>query len=129
MAIPPAYRAVRSASLGLRRTTLTRLAGGFGPWYELVLATLAELSDEQRADVLAATARRFYRLPADPASGPPDHDHVERASPPPRGVASDHPHPTASRDGNGLASEKPRPAHEATAAVNRRELRAPVARC
>jgi predicted TIM-barrel fold metal-dependent hydrolase len=43
---------------------IERLAGGFAQWYELVLATLAELSDEQRADVLAGTARRFYRLPA-----------------------------------------------------------------
>ncbi len=39
-----------------------RLAGGFGSWYELTLGTLAELSDEQRADVLSGTARRFYRL-------------------------------------------------------------------
>ena len=39
-----------------------RLSGGFGSWYELTLGTLAELSDEQRADVLSGTARRFYRL-------------------------------------------------------------------
>jgi predicted TIM-barrel fold metal-dependent hydrolase len=35
--------------------------------YEVVLATLAELSDEARAEVLAGTARRFYRLAAQPA--------------------------------------------------------------
>ncbi|MGN6166762.1 MAG: amidohydrolase family protein [Solirubrobacteraceae bacterium] len=41
-----------------------RLAGEFGPLYEVVLATLAELSGAERAEVLAGTARRFYRLPA-----------------------------------------------------------------
>jgi L-fuconolactonase len=39
-----------------------RLAGGFGSLYELVLHTLAELTDESRSEVLAGTARRFYRL-------------------------------------------------------------------
>jgi predicted TIM-barrel fold metal-dependent hydrolase len=47
-----------------------RLAGGFGPWYELVLASLDGLSGHERADVLAGTARRFYRLPTD-VRGPP----------------------------------------------------------
>lgn len=42
-----------------------RLAGDFGSWYGLVLATLDGLSDHDRADVLAGTARRFYRLPHD----------------------------------------------------------------
>jgi predicted TIM-barrel fold metal-dependent hydrolase len=42
-----------------------RLAGGFGPWYELVLASLDRLPDHERAEVLAGTARRFYRLPDD----------------------------------------------------------------
>ena len=40
-----------------------RLAGDFGSLYQLVLATLRDLSNEQRADVLAGTARRFYRIP------------------------------------------------------------------
>ncbi len=39
-----------------------RLAGDFGSLYELVLASLHELSDEQRAEVLSGTARRFYRI-------------------------------------------------------------------
>jgi len=39
-----------------------RLAGDFGSLYRLVLATLWDLSNEQRADVLAGTARRFYRI-------------------------------------------------------------------
>ena len=39
-----------------------RLAGDFGSLYELILASLKDLSDEQRADVLAGTARRFYRI-------------------------------------------------------------------
>lgn len=39
-----------------------RLAGDFSSFYELVLASLENLSDEQRADVLADTARRFYRI-------------------------------------------------------------------
>lgn len=43
-----------------------RLAGGFGSLYGMVLATLAELSDDQRAEVLAGTARRVYRLAAEP---------------------------------------------------------------
>jgi predicted TIM-barrel fold metal-dependent hydrolase len=38
------------------------LAGDFGSLHQLVLATLRDLSDEQRADVLADTARRFYRI-------------------------------------------------------------------
>jgi predicted TIM-barrel fold metal-dependent hydrolase len=42
-----------------------RLAGGFGPWYEVVLASLDGLPDHARADVLGGTARRFYRLPGD----------------------------------------------------------------
>jgi predicted TIM-barrel fold metal-dependent hydrolase len=44
-----------------------RLAGAFGSLYEVVLATLARLSDNERADVLAGTARRFYKLAAEPA--------------------------------------------------------------
>ena len=39
-----------------------RLAGDFGSLYELILASLKSLSDEQRADVLAGTAARFYRI-------------------------------------------------------------------
>ena len=39
-----------------------RLAGDFGSLYQLVLASLRDLSNEQRADVLAGTARRFYRI-------------------------------------------------------------------
>jgi predicted TIM-barrel fold metal-dependent hydrolase len=39
-----------------------RLAGDFGSLYELVLASLRDLSNEQRADVLSGTARRFYRI-------------------------------------------------------------------
>jgi predicted TIM-barrel fold metal-dependent hydrolase len=38
------------------------LAGDFSSFYDLVLASLENLSDEQRADVLADTARRFYRI-------------------------------------------------------------------
>jgi hypothetical protein len=41
-----------------------RLARGYGPLYALVLASLQDLSDDDRADVLAGTARRFYRLPS-----------------------------------------------------------------
>jgi predicted TIM-barrel fold metal-dependent hydrolase len=44
-----------------------RLAGGFGALYEVVLAALADLSDDERAEVLAGTARRFYRLAGEPA--------------------------------------------------------------
>jgi predicted TIM-barrel fold metal-dependent hydrolase len=40
-----------------------RLAGGFGSWWELILATLDGLPDHDRAEVLEGTARRFYRLP------------------------------------------------------------------
>jgi predicted TIM-barrel fold metal-dependent hydrolase len=39
-----------------------RLAGDFRSLYKLVLACLRDLSAEQRADVLAGTARRFYRI-------------------------------------------------------------------
>ncbi|MGZ4620417.1 MAG: amidohydrolase family protein, partial [Frankiaceae bacterium] len=39
-----------------------RMAGGFEGLYELVLATLADLSEPERGEVLAGTARRFYRL-------------------------------------------------------------------
>jgi predicted TIM-barrel fold metal-dependent hydrolase len=39
-----------------------RMAGRFGELYELVLATLADLSEPERGEVLAGTARRFYRL-------------------------------------------------------------------
>jgi len=39
-----------------------RLAGDFSSLYELVLACLRDLSAEQRADVLAGRARRFYRI-------------------------------------------------------------------
>jgi predicted TIM-barrel fold metal-dependent hydrolase len=39
-----------------------RLAGDFGSLYALIVAGLKDLSDEQRADVLAGTARRFYRI-------------------------------------------------------------------
>jgi predicted TIM-barrel fold metal-dependent hydrolase len=37
-------------------------AGDFGSLHQLVLATLRDLSNEQRAAVLAGTARRFYRI-------------------------------------------------------------------
>ncbi|MBO0769916.1 MAG: amidohydrolase family protein [Actinobacteria bacterium] len=40
-----------------------RLAGGFGSWYQLVLAALEGLPGDDRAEVLHGTARRFYRLP------------------------------------------------------------------
>jgi predicted TIM-barrel fold metal-dependent hydrolase len=39
-----------------------RLAGDFSSLYELVLGCLQDLSAEQRADVLSATARHFYRI-------------------------------------------------------------------
>jgi predicted TIM-barrel fold metal-dependent hydrolase len=39
-----------------------RLAGDFNSLYELVLASLEDLSEEQRAAVLADTGRRFYRI-------------------------------------------------------------------
>jgi predicted TIM-barrel fold metal-dependent hydrolase len=39
-----------------------RLAGDFGSLYDLVLACLQDLSEEQRAEVLFGTARRFYRI-------------------------------------------------------------------
>ena len=39
-----------------------RLAGDFGSLYQLVLASLRDLSNEQRAAVLTGTARRFYRI-------------------------------------------------------------------
>jgi hypothetical protein len=41
---------------------MTGLAGDFGSPYELILAGLKDLSDEPHADVLAGTARRFYRV-------------------------------------------------------------------
>ena len=40
------------------------LAGGFGPLYRLILTGLQDLPSDQRTDVLAGTARRFYRLPS-----------------------------------------------------------------
>jgi predicted TIM-barrel fold metal-dependent hydrolase len=40
-----------------------KLAGDFGSLYDLILTSLQQLSDEQRADVLAGTASRFYRIP------------------------------------------------------------------
>jgi predicted TIM-barrel fold metal-dependent hydrolase len=40
-----------------------RLAGDFGSLYELVLVSLGDMSNEQRAEVFAGTARRFYRIP------------------------------------------------------------------
>jgi predicted TIM-barrel fold metal-dependent hydrolase len=40
-----------------------RLAGDFSSLYALILGSLRELSDPERADVLAGTARRFYRMP------------------------------------------------------------------
>jgi predicted TIM-barrel fold metal-dependent hydrolase len=40
-----------------------RLAGDFGSLYELVVTNLQDLSDQQRVEVLAGTARRFYRIP------------------------------------------------------------------
>ena len=43
-----------------------RLAGGFGELYRLMVASLEDLSDDERADVLAGTARRFYRIPETP---------------------------------------------------------------
>jgi predicted TIM-barrel fold metal-dependent hydrolase len=39
-----------------------KLAGGFTPLYDLVLATLHGLSGDERTEVLSGTARRFYRL-------------------------------------------------------------------
>ena len=42
-----------------------RLAGGFGPLYELALDILQELPADQRTEVLTETARRFYRLSAE----------------------------------------------------------------
>jgi predicted TIM-barrel fold metal-dependent hydrolase len=39
-----------------------RLAGDFGSLYDLVLACLQDLSEEQRAEVLFGTALRFYRI-------------------------------------------------------------------
>jgi predicted TIM-barrel fold metal-dependent hydrolase len=39
-----------------------RLAGDLRSLYELTLVSLKDLSDDQRADVLAGTARRFYRI-------------------------------------------------------------------
>ena len=47
-----------------------RLARGYGPLYALVLASLQDLSDDDRADVLAGTARRFYRLPSPGSTAP-----------------------------------------------------------
>jgi predicted TIM-barrel fold metal-dependent hydrolase len=41
-----------------------RLGGGFAELYRLVLAALRALPAGERADVLAGTARRFYRLPS-----------------------------------------------------------------
>jgi predicted TIM-barrel fold metal-dependent hydrolase len=40
-----------------------RLAGDFSSLYELIVACSQDLSAEQRADVLAGTAQRFYRIP------------------------------------------------------------------
>ena len=40
-----------------------KLAGDFRTLYDLILISLQELSDEQRTDVLADTARRFYQIP------------------------------------------------------------------
>jgi predicted TIM-barrel fold metal-dependent hydrolase len=40
-----------------------RLAGDFGSLYDLILTCLADLSEEQRAEVLTGTAQRFYRIP------------------------------------------------------------------
>jgi predicted TIM-barrel fold metal-dependent hydrolase len=42
-----------------------RLAGDFTALYELILATLHDLADQERAEVLGGTARRFYRLATD----------------------------------------------------------------
>jgi predicted TIM-barrel fold metal-dependent hydrolase len=39
-----------------------KLAGGFAQLYDLVLASLEGLSEDERAEVLSGTARRFYRL-------------------------------------------------------------------
>lgn len=39
-----------------------RLAGGLRSLYDMVSTSLRELTDEQRTEVLAGTARRFYRL-------------------------------------------------------------------
>jgi predicted TIM-barrel fold metal-dependent hydrolase len=47
-----------------------RLAGGFASLYEIVLATLEGLPDNERDEVLAGTARRFYRLAGDRAVPP-----------------------------------------------------------
>ncbi len=43
-----------------------RLAGAFAPLYGLAIAALAELTEDERAHVLAGTARRFYRLTPQP---------------------------------------------------------------
>lgn len=42
------------------------LAGDFVSLHRLVVATLAELSDQEQDEVLTETARRFYRTPAEP---------------------------------------------------------------
>jgi hypothetical protein len=55
------YADLRTADV--REVLTRRLAGDFGSLYELVVASLHDLSDQQRAEVLAGTARRFYRIP------------------------------------------------------------------
>ena len=55
------YADLRTADV--REVLARRLAGDFGSLYELVVASLHDLSDQQRAEVLAGTARRFYRIP------------------------------------------------------------------
>jgi phenylacetate-CoA ligase len=48
---------------GVVSDLLERLAGDFSSLYELIVACSQDLSAEQRADVLAGTAQRFYRIP------------------------------------------------------------------
>lgn len=82
LGIPRDERAVRSVVdelvdlFGPRRCMIgsnfpvERTAGGFAEFYRIMIASLRELSESERADVLAGTARRFYRTtcPTDPVS-------------------------------------------------------------
>jgi len=82
LGLPRDERAVRSVVdelvdlFGPRRCMIgsnfpvERTAGGFAEFYRIMIACLRELSESERADVLAGTARRFYRTmcPTDPVS-------------------------------------------------------------
>lgn len=48
-----------------------RLAGSFREFYELLLECLSDVPDEERAEILTGTARRFYRISESDLHEPP----------------------------------------------------------